>query len=106
MCVFPVRYKYRGVLSKETTDYVVQGHRFDIMERIGCWPVTVNTIAAYFLIFMWPTVLGMITMVYAGWSSEITSSMLNILFNQLHSSHLSSGFRPQTKAQGHAEIQS
>ena len=106
-CVcFPIRHKCRDVLSKEATDYVVQGHRFDIVEEVGCWPATVNTIAAYLILFMWPTVIGMVSMAYAGWSSELSSSILDILFNQSHSSHLSPGFCSQTKAQGCAEIQS
>ncbi|KIM57935.1 hypothetical protein SCLCIDRAFT_129409 [Scleroderma citrinum Foug A] len=45
--------------------YVVQGHRFNIVEEVGCWPATVNTVASYFLVFMWPAVIGMITMVYS-----------------------------------------
>ncbi|KAG6329810.1 hypothetical protein ID866_9278 [Astraeus odoratus] len=45
--------------------YVVQGHRFDIFEQVGCWPATYDTLPAYFLIFMWPVVIGMISIVYA-----------------------------------------
>ncbi|KAL4076381.1 STE3-like pheromone receptor [Scleroderma citrinum] len=48
-----------------TLYYVVQGHRFNIYEQIGCWPVTYLTILGYFLVFMWPTAIGMISMVYA-----------------------------------------
>ena len=50
------------------------------MEERGCWPATVNTIAAYILIFMWSIIIGMITIVYAGWSSELSSSILDISF--------------------------
>lgn len=42
----------------------MQGHRFDIFEEIGCFPVTVNTLPSYFLVWSWPLVLGLISMVY------------------------------------------
>lgn len=47
-------------------DTVVQGHRFDILENIGCYPVIYNTIPAYFLVFMWPVLLGCVSFVYSG----------------------------------------
>ncbi|KAK7026810.1 a-factor receptor [Paramarasmius palmivorus] len=43
---------------------IVHPHRFDILEDIGCQPVTYNTLLAYFLYFMWPIVLGVISLVY------------------------------------------
>ncbi|KAI0053490.1 STE3-like pheromone receptor [Auriscalpium vulgare] len=47
---------------------IVQGHRFDILEDIGCMPVIFNTIPAYPLVFIWPVLLGSISFVYAGLS--------------------------------------
>lgn len=47
-------------------DYVVQGHRFNILEDIGCYPVVYNTLPAYFLYFMWPVVFGLISFVFSG----------------------------------------
>lgn len=44
--------------------YFVQGHRFDIFEQIGCFPVAVNTAPTYVLVWMWPLLLGVISMVY------------------------------------------
>ncbi|TEB19603.1 putative pheromone receptor, partial [Coprinellus micaceus] len=44
---------------------VVQGHRFDILGQVGCYPVVYNSIPAYFLCFMWPLVLGVISFVYS-----------------------------------------
>lgn len=44
--------------------YVVQGHRFDIFEDIGCYPVIYNTLIAYFLSTMWPIVIGLISATY------------------------------------------
>ncbi|KAJ8456853.1 hypothetical protein ONZ51_g11874 [Trametes cubensis] len=41
--------------------YVVQGHRFNIFEDIGCYPVVYNTLPAYFLANMWPVVIGVIS---------------------------------------------
>ncbi|KAH9943676.1 putative fungal pheromone GPCR, STE3-type [Amylocystis lapponica] len=45
--------------------YVVQGHRFNILEDVGCTPDIYNTPPAYPLVFMWPILLGCISFVYA-----------------------------------------
>ncbi|KAG9310936.1 putative fungal pheromone GPCR, STE3-type [Chiua virens] len=45
--------------------YVVQGHRFDILEDIGCYPAIYNTLPAYFLVSMWPILLGCISFVFS-----------------------------------------
>jgi len=47
-------------------DYVVQGHRFDILEDIGCYPVVYNTLPAYFIYYMWPVLLGAVSFVFSG----------------------------------------
>ncbi|KAF9555103.1 fungal pheromone STE3G-protein-coupled receptor [Agrocybe pediades] len=44
--------------------FVVQGHRYDLFEDIGCLPTTVNTPAAYPLSFIWPNVICMVSAVY------------------------------------------
>ncbi|KAF8884494.1 fungal pheromone STE3G-protein-coupled receptor [Infundibulicybe gibba] len=44
--------------------YVVQGHRFDIYEDIGCFPALYNTLPTYFLSSMWPIIIGLISAVY------------------------------------------
>ncbi|KAK0435341.1 putative pheromone receptor [Desarmillaria tabescens] len=44
---------------------VVHPHRFDILENIGCYPVTYNTLPAYFLWFMWPLLLAVASFIYA-----------------------------------------
>ncbi|THH04132.1 hypothetical protein EW145_g5746 [Phellinidium pouzarii] len=44
--------------------YFVQGHRFDIFEQLGCFPVTINTPPSYVLVWGWPLFLGTISMVY------------------------------------------
>ncbi|EGO28761.1 hypothetical protein SERLADRAFT_406185 [Serpula lacrymans var. lacrymans S7.9] len=46
--------------------YVVQGHRFDILENVGCYPTIYNTLPAYFLVFMWPSLLGCVSFVFSG----------------------------------------
>ncbi|CAL1697584.1 unnamed protein product [Somion occarium] len=45
--------------------YIVQGHRFNILEEVGCLPEIFNTPPAYPLVFMWPVLLGCISFVYA-----------------------------------------
>ncbi|KAJ3811579.1 pheromone receptor [Lentinula aff. lateritia] len=49
-----------------TLDIIVQGHRFDIFEQYGCSPTTYNTIPAYFLFYMWPILIGLVSLVYSG----------------------------------------
>ncbi|KAH7926791.1 STE3-like pheromone receptor [Leucogyrophana mollusca] len=46
-------------------EYIVQGHRFDIYEQIGCYPATYNTTLSYPLVLMWPVVIGLVSSVYA-----------------------------------------
>ncbi|EPQ55600.1 STE3-like pheromone receptor, partial [Gloeophyllum trabeum ATCC 11539] len=48
--------------------FFVSCHRFDILQDIGCQPATYNTLPAYFLLFMWPPLLGCISFVYAALS--------------------------------------
>ena len=54
------------IFSTRLLDYVVQGHRFDILEDIGCYPVIYNTLPAYFLYFLWPVLLGAVSFVFSG----------------------------------------
>ncbi|KDR78096.1 hypothetical protein GALMADRAFT_245099 [Galerina marginata CBS 339.88] len=46
------------------TQYIVQGHRFNIFEDIGCYPALYNTLLTFFVSSMWPLVLGLISAVY------------------------------------------
>ncbi|KAF8512953.1 STE-3-like pheromone receptor [Hysterangium stoloniferum] len=45
--------------------YIVQGHRFDIVEDIGCLPNTYISVPSMVLIFFPPLVIAMISMCYA-----------------------------------------
>lgn len=47
-----------------TLQYVVQGHRFNIYENIGCAPAIYNTLLSYFINFMWPIIIGLISAFY------------------------------------------
>jgi len=47
-------------------DLVVQGHRFDIIENIGCTPTTYWSWASIFLVFVPLLVLGIVNSFYAG----------------------------------------
>ncbi|KAI0729144.1 putative fungal pheromone GPCR, STE3-type [Fomitopsis betulina] len=44
---------------------VVQGHRYNILEDVGCLPDIWNTPPAYPLVFMWPVLLGCVSFIYA-----------------------------------------
>ncbi|KAJ8455375.1 hypothetical protein ONZ51_g12486 [Trametes cubensis] len=45
--------------------YVVQGHRFDILEFVGCLPATYYSIPAVFIIWFPPLLLSVLTSIYA-----------------------------------------
>lgn len=78
------RYSYSILLSMESAHCFV-GHRFNILEGVGCLPTTVNTPAAYPLVFMWPIVLGCISFVYAGMSPMMLT--LEFITYTLHSTN-------------------
>ncbi|KAJ3730847.1 pheromone receptor [Lentinula raphanica] len=44
---------------------IVQGHRFDVVEEYGCSSVTFNSIVAYFLYYMWPVAIGLVSLIYS-----------------------------------------
>lgn len=46
------------------TDYVVQGHRYNIFEDVGCFPATYNTPLTYPLVYAWPVVIGLVSIIY------------------------------------------
>ncbi|KAJ7086817.1 STE3-like pheromone receptor, partial [Mycena belliarum] len=48
--------------------YIVQGHRFDIFQDIGCYPAFFNSLPTYFISSMWPVIIGLVSGVYCGLS--------------------------------------
>jgi len=44
--------------------YIVQEHRYDIYEDVGCYPAIINTAVSLVLISAWPIVIGLVTGVY------------------------------------------
>ena len=52
-------------LTTYMPDYVVQGHRFDILEYVGCLPATYFSIPGVFIIWVPPLVLSLLTAIYA-----------------------------------------
>ena len=57
----------------------VIGHRFDILEDLGCYPSIYNTLPAYFLVFMWPVVIGCVSFIYSGELHEYLRATVLIL---------------------------
>ncbi|KAF7372713.1 Pheromone B alpha 3 receptor [Mycena sanguinolenta] len=45
--------------------FIVQGHRFNIVENIGCYPTTYNVALAYPLSYLWPNVINVVSGCYA-----------------------------------------
>ncbi|KAK6984782.1 pheromone receptor STE3.3.1, partial [Favolaschia claudopus] len=46
--------------------FIVQAHRFDIYEQIGCYPALYNSIPLYFLSTIWPPLISLISFAYGG----------------------------------------
>ncbi|KAJ4486624.1 pheromone receptor [Lentinula edodes] len=65
---------------------IVQPHRFNILEEYGCTSVTFDTLAAYFLYYMWPVAIGLVSLVYSSLILR-TFYMRRIQFNHLLSSN-------------------
>ena len=47
-------------------DYVVQDHRYNIVQYIGCQPATYVSVPAIFIVWLPPLLLSLGTFVYAG----------------------------------------
>jgi len=45
-------------------EYFVEGHRFNIIEDIGCYPATYLTPLAFVLLLCWPLAIGVVSTVY------------------------------------------
>ena len=56
--------EFRVLIS--TADYIVQGHRFDIVEDLGCRPTIYVSIPAIFLIWVPPMAAAIATFGFAG----------------------------------------
>ncbi|KAJ7490981.1 GPCR fungal pheromone mating factor, partial [Mycena latifolia] len=44
--------------------YIVQGHRFEIFQDIGCYPALYNSLPRYFISSMWPVPIGLVAAWY------------------------------------------
>jgi pheromone a factor receptor len=55
-----------SVAYPDRLDYVVQGHRFDIIEEYGCRPTTYVSIPAIFIVWIPPLLMSIATLVFAG----------------------------------------
>lgn len=53
-------------LSLPFLDYIVQGHRYDLIEDYGCRPTTYFSIPAIFIVWLPPILLSVAAIVYAG----------------------------------------
>nr|AAR99648.1 7-transmembrane pheromone receptor Bar3 [Schizophyllum commune] len=45
--------------------YIVQGHRFNILENVGCYPAVFNTPVTYVVSYIWPVLIGMVSATYS-----------------------------------------
>ncbi|KAJ7436171.1 pheromone A receptor-domain-containing protein [Mycena galericulata] len=66
--------------------YIVQGHRFNIFEDIGCYPDLYNSLPTYFISSMWPLIIGLVSAVYCVLSLRAFSAR-RAAFAQFLSAH-------------------
>ncbi|KAK7030188.1 STE3-like pheromone receptor [Favolaschia claudopus] len=45
--------------------FIVQGHRYNIIENVGCYPTTYNVVPAYPLSYLWPNLINLTSACYA-----------------------------------------
>nr|AYF56466.1 pheromone receptor [Coriolopsis trogii] len=69
--------------------YVVQGHRYNILEELGCFPALYNTLLTYFLVNWWPLVFAFIASIYCA-LSLVAFNRRRAQFNEFLSSRKSS----------------
>ena len=66
-CV-PVLYPLFSQCQQAFPDYMVQGHRFDIIEDIGCQPATYYSIPGVFIVWFPPLLFSSITLIYSSFA--------------------------------------
>lgn len=71
-----------------SAEYIVEGHRFDIYEDVGCYPAVYNVWLAYPLSVAWPIAIGLISAVYC---SEYPRSVIMTLTHRICFSFIYSG---------------
>jgi pheromone a factor receptor len=54
------------ILLTPFADYIVQGHRYNILEDVGCWPALVWTLPTLFVFQLWPIIIGCVSAFYCG----------------------------------------
>jgi len=57
---------HENLAKQLSSEYIVQGHRFNIFEGVGCYPYTWNTPLAYVLVMAPPLIIGVISGGYSG----------------------------------------
>jgi len=66
MALCESKLRCKGYSSQFFLVYVVQGHRFNIFEGIGCYPAIYNTTLAVVLVDIWPLAIALVSSVYSG----------------------------------------
>lgn len=62
----PLESSHQNSNLSMVTDYIVQGHRYDIYEDYGCWPNIYLSWPAFVLVLPWPTIISSVSLIYAG----------------------------------------
>ncbi|KAJ7278698.1 pheromone A receptor-domain-containing protein [Mycena rebaudengoi] len=51
--------------SQGPLQFIVQGHQYDIIENVGCYPTTYNVVPTYPLSYLWPNIIDLVSATYA-----------------------------------------
>ena len=78
-------------------DYIVQGHRFNIIETIGCVPTYYLSIPSIFIISIPPLALSLLGLIYGGQSPTHTLTSYLTRRLQYSSSSILSATKSQSK---------
>ena len=80
------QHAFEKAINLISSEYIPQGHRFNIFEDIGCYPATYDTPVAYVLVWCPPVAIGLVSAVYAVLSIKAFNKS-RTQFNELLSSY-------------------
>jgi hypothetical protein len=64
------------------SEYIPQGHRFNIFEDVGCFPFTYNTPVGIVIVSVPPILIGCVSAVYSGTIIFLLPDFLSLRFRQ------------------------
>jgi len=63
------------IVYTDVIEYIVSPNRYDIFEDYGPYASCWITLPAFFLFFLWPVAIGVVSLFYGGEYSYVTSAL-------------------------------